>query len=119
MNTYSEAVRWLADTTSVDPSSLAQYGIAGTVAALAICGLVYMYRRNNATQDRERDRWLVELADTKARADAQVAEERARSDRLEGELARLNTMVQTQVLTALNEATRAVSDAIATVRSSR
>lgn len=119
MNTYSEAVRWLADTTNVDPSNLAQYGISGTVAALAIGGLVYMYRRNNATQDIERERWLAEVADAKARADALIAQERARGDRLEGELARLNTMVQTQVMTALNEATRAVSDAIAAVRSSR
>lgn len=103
--------------TGTDP--LAQYGVTGAVAAIAISAFTWIYRRLLSTQDKERERLVAELAEERARSAAQLAEERARSDRLEGELTRVNTMVQTQVLTVLSEANRAVSDTIALLRGRR
>lgn len=89
----------------VGVDALLQYGAVGVIAALALTAVMVLYKRMAAAWDRERQD-LLERLDTATK----------RGDRLEEELAKLNAMVQTQTMTALNEATRAVSEAITRMR---
>lgn len=92
----------------IDPSALASYGPVGVFAALVMTALGFMFRRYDGNRDKERDALIKLLGD-----------ERIRADRIEGELSKLNNMIQTQVMTALHESTRALTDAIAKFRRER
>lgn len=94
-----------AGDSGVGVDALLQYGAVGVIAALALTAVMALYKRMAVAWDRERQQLLDRLN-----------EERARADRLEEELAKLNSMVQSQTMTALNEATRAVSEAISRMR---
>lgn len=72
----------------------AQYGAIGVIAVLALVAVRYLFKREAEAFDRER----------------------ARADRLEAELAKLNDLVRTMYVTTLSDATRAIGDALATVR---
>lgn len=89
-------------------SVLAQYGVVGFIALLALGVAYYLYQRLSASHDKEVER----LED-------QLKRETERADRMERALAELNVTVRTQVLTALAEAQRAVTDAIGRVRRDR
>jgi hypothetical protein len=105
---------------AIDPAtSFTQYGIAGVIAAAASVAGRWLVKRLLADRDADRERLIAEIADERARGDARCAEANARADRLEGDLRNLNTLIQTQVMNALNEATRAVSDTISLIRSGR
>lgn len=103
-------MRALADllaTSGEDPSLsvFLQYGAIGLIAAVALLAVKALYTKQTQERDREREQLI-----------ARVAEEKSRADRLEDELGKLNQLVQNQTMTALNEATRAVSDAISRMR---
>jgi hypothetical protein len=72
-------------------SELIQLGAVGVVAALALLAVRVLFARVTATADLER----------------------ARADRLEEELRKLNADIQERYLTTLSEATRAISAALA------
>lgn len=89
----------------MDPATgvLVQYGAVGVVALLALAAVRVLYTRLSATIDRETER----------------------ADRLEEELRKLNEAVRgeyistiTQSAQAINDANRAVADALAAVRRS-
>lgn len=84
---------WLvqAPVTSGPESELLQYGALGVVAALCLLAVRVLFARVTATADLER----------------------ARADRLEEELRKLNADIQERYLTTLSEATRAISAALA------
>jgi hypothetical protein len=93
---------------------LVQYGAVGVLALVAALVARSLFTRMEEDHDQEIAR-LVADRDTV----------RARADRLEQELSRLNGAVQdgyvntiVQANTAINEATRAVADALAAVRRS-
>lgn len=90
---------------SLDPSALAQYGAVGIVAALSIMALAWLYKRGVAERDRERDELL-----------AQLRSHQEQVLKLQEELRTLNALVQQSTMTALQEATRAVGDAITRMR---
>jgi len=69
---------------------LVQYGALGVLALLAIVAVRVLFQRETKSLDLER----------------------ARADRLEQELARLNTAVQERTVPALTEATRVISEAL-------
>jgi hypothetical protein len=72
-------------------SELLQYGALGVVAFLCLIAVRVLFARVTATADLER----------------------ARADRLEDELRKLNADIQERYLTTLSEATRAISAALA------
>lgn len=89
-------------------SVLAQYGVVGFIALLALGVAYYLYQRLSASHDKETER-----------LEEQLKRETERADRMERALAELNVTVRTQVLTALAEAQRAVTDAIGRMRRDR
>jgi hypothetical protein len=110
-------------TPTPDPSALLQYGVTGTVAALAIVGLIWLYRSLSAAHATERQGLIDQLtavrATTKQEVDAaneRTLEERRRADRMESELSKLNALVQQQTMSALNDAGRAVAEALSALR---
>lgn len=113
---------------TLDPGSpsLADYGIAGVVAAIFLAGFVWVGKRLLAAKDQA----AAEQREGHARELAGVAvqreQEKQRADRLENELSKLNATtqaqlatLQTQWLAAVQESQRAVAEAIATFRRSR
>jgi hypothetical protein len=80
--------------TASELAQFAQYGAIGVIAALALIAVRYLFKRETEAFDRER----------------------ARADRLETELAKLNDVVRTLYVTTLSDATRAIGDALASVR---
>ncbi len=68
-----------------------QYGALGVIAGLALIAVRVLFARVTATADLER----------------------ARADRLEEELRKLNAAIQELYVTTLSEATRAISAALA------
>jgi predicted NAD/FAD-binding protein len=87
---------------ATDPAALfAQYGAIGTIAALALLAVKVMFNRETKAHD----------------------DQRARADRLEAELGKLNALVREQYIQtiaaasqAINDANRAVADALAAIR---
>lgn len=79
----------LAMVTEAD-ASLLQYGAIGVIAAIALGAVRVLFKRETAAYDREKDR----------------------ADRLEAELTKLNQAIQERYLVALNDATRAVAEAL-------
>lgn len=79
-----------------DPVSvvLVQYGAVGAVAIMALAAVRVLFNRITETAERER----------------------ARADRLEDELRKLNETVRTEYLVTLAKATEAISDALTAVR---
>ena len=71
-------------------ASLLQYGAIGIIAAIALGAVRVLFKRETTAYDREKDR----------------------ADRLEAELTKLNSAIQERYLVALNDATRAVADAL-------
>jgi len=89
-----------------DPNGvLLQYGAIGAIAVLLAAAVYVLFKYYVGARDKERDD-LVQ----------QRNNERARAEHAEEQLADLNNLVQTQIMTALAEATRAVSDAISRFR---
>lgn len=91
--------------TDIGPSDLAQYGPMGVIAGLAIAGLVVLYKGMEKARAAEREKLYALLDD-----------ERRRGDRLEAEMSRLLTTVQTGAMAAVSDATRAVTDAMSLLR---
>lgn len=87
---------WLqqAPVTGGAENELLQYGALGVVAFLCLIAVRVLFARVTATADLER----------------------ARADRLEEELRKLNADIQERYLTTLSEATRAISAALAEQR---
>lgn len=82
---------WLAQTGASTEAVFVQYGALGVIALLALVAVRVLFARVTATADLER----------------------ARADRLEEELRRLNLAVQERYVTTLSEATRAIAAALA------
>jgi hypothetical protein len=80
----------------VDPV-FAQYGAMGVVAALAITAVKVLFNRAEREQKREQDR----------------------ADRLEAEVRELNRLIHTSYSAVLNDATKAVAEALAFLRQYR
>lgn len=100
----------------MDPitQALVQYGAVGVLALVALFAVRALFTGMQEDHDQEISRLV---------ADRDAAQ--ARADRLELELSRLNQAVQSgyvdtivQANRAINEATRAVADALAAVRRS-
>jgi hypothetical protein len=72
-------------------SELIQYGAIGIIALLALAAVRVLFARVTAAADQER----------------------ARADRLEEELRKLNADIQERYLTTLSEASRAIAAALA------
>jgi len=85
-----------ADPTSVD-STLLQYGAIGVIAVVALLAVRVLFKRETEAYDREKER----------------------ADRLEAELTKLNQAIQERYLVALNDATRAVADALSRLGQTR
>jgi hypothetical protein len=81
-----------AESSGADFAGLAQYGVLGIFAAVMLVVLKGAYQRE------------------KDRSDAAYQRERDRGDRLEGEVQRLNAVIQDRVIGALTTATAAVQD---------
>lgn len=79
-----------ASTTAVNLDPLLQYGAVGFIAILALTAVRVLFKRVTDAYDREK----------------------ARADRLEAELIKLNTAIQERYLIALSEANRAIAEAI-------
>lgn len=75
---------------AAEADSLLQYGAIGVIAALALGAVRVLFKRETDAYEREKDR----------------------ADRLEAELMKLNQAIQERYLVALNDATRAVADAL-------
>jgi peptide subunit release factor 1 (eRF1) len=75
-------------------TALAQYGAVGVIATLAFGAVRVLFARVEKEQQRERDR----------------------ADRLEAELRDLNKTIHTSYSAVLNDATRAVAEALAFLR---
>jgi hypothetical protein len=82
-----------ADPSTVDTAFL-QYGAIGIVALVSLAAVRVLFKRETEAYDREKDR----------------------ADRLEAELLKLNTAIQERYLIALQDATRAVADALNKLR---
>lgn len=82
---------WLAQSASSTTDVFIQYGALGVIALLALLAVKVLFARVTATADLER----------------------ARADRLEEELRKLNATIQERYVTTLTEATRAISAALA------
>jgi F0F1-type ATP synthase membrane subunit b/b' len=78
-----------------------QYGALGAIALLALYAVVKLFARVTSA------------------ADAAVAAERARADRHEEELRRLNTTVQEKLLPILVQATQVLGDVLVELREER
>lgn len=81
---------WLISLAAEADTALLQYGAVGLIAAIALGAVRVLFKRETAAYDREKDR----------------------ADRLEAELTKLNTAIQERYLVALNDATRAVAEAL-------
>lgn len=83
-------------TALADPIDAAflQYGAVGLVALIALIAVRVLFRRETEAYEREKNR----------------------ADRLEAELTKLNTAIQERYLLALQDATRAVADALNKMR---
>lgn len=100
---------------------LVQYGAVGVLALAGALVARMLWNRmeaDRAAMEEDHDREMVRMTSA-------LDAERARADRLEAELSRLNGAVQSgyvdtivQASTAINAATRAVADALAAVRRS-
>jgi len=86
----------IADSTA--DTSLLQYGAIGVFLVIALGAVRALYKQ---LAQRESDAY---------------EREKARADRLEAELAKLNEAIQQRYLTTLNEATRAVADSLTKMR---
>lgn len=82
---------WLAQGTAGTSEVFVQYGALGVIALLALVAVRVLFARVTATADLER----------------------ARADRLEEELRKLNATIQERYVTTLSEATRAIAAALA------
>lgn len=82
---------WLAQTGASTEAVFVQYGALGVIALLALLAVRVLFARVTATADLER----------------------ARADRLEEELRKLNAAVQERYVTTLSDATRVISAALA------
>lgn len=82
---------WLAQGGVSTSEVFIQYGALGVIALLALLAVRVLFARVTATADLER----------------------ARADRLEEELRKLNATVQERYVTTLSEATRAIAAALA------
>lgn len=71
-----------------------QYGAVGLIALIALIAVRVLFRRETEAYEREKNR----------------------ADRLEAELLKLNTAIQERYLVALQDATRAVADALNRMR---
>ncbi len=83
---------WLAQSTGGTTEVFVQYGALGVIALLALIAVRVLFARVTATADLER----------------------ARADRLEEELRKLNATIQEKYVSTLSEATRAIAAALAT-----
>lgn len=90
---------WFAQTggSSTTSDVLIQYGAIGVIALLALLAVRVLFARVTATADLER----------------------ARADRLEEELRKLNATIQERYVTTLAEANRAISAALAATQKDR
>lgn len=86
----------VAATTPID-TSLLQYGAVGLIAIIALAAVRVLHKREVASYEREKER----------------------ADRLEAELAKLNTAIRERYLLALNDATSAVAEALAKLTEAR
>lgn len=77
-----------------DPSIFAQYGAIGIIAGIALVAVRVLFKRETAAHDLDR----------------------ARADRLEAELAKLNQLIREQYIATLGQATAAIQDANDAVR---
>lgn len=82
---------WLAQTGASTEAVFVQYGALGVIALLALLAVRVLFARVTATADLER----------------------ARADRLEEELRKLNAAIQERYVTTLSEASRAISALLA------
>lgn len=82
---------WFAQSAGGASEVFIQYGALGVIALLALVAVRVLFARVTATADLER----------------------ARADRLEEELRKLNLAVQERYVTTLSDATRAISAALA------
>lgn len=76
-------------------SALLQFGAVGVIATLALAAVKVMFARVEAAHQRES----------------------ARADRLETELRELNDLIRDRYTATLTDATKAIADALAMVRS--
>lgn len=80
----------VAETANADPTGiLLQYGALGVLTLLAVFAVRVMYARLVAAYEREKER----------------------ADRLEGELRQLNSMIRSEYVGTIGNATRAIADA--------
>lgn len=120
---------WTLAAGSLDPSgspSLADYGIAGVVAGIFLAGFVWVGKRLLAAKDAAASQAETTHTRELTRLGEQRDQEKARADRLENELSKLNATtqaqlatLQTQWLAAVQESQRAVAEAIASIRRSK
>jgi hypothetical protein len=75
-----------------------QYGALGGTTTVALVALRFLFKRESQLHD------------------DMLQAERTRADRLEKELSALNEVVRTQYVATLGDATRAIQDALASVR---
>jgi hypothetical protein len=74
--------------------ALLQYGAIGILALVALYAVRVLFKRETDAYEREKER----------------------ADRLEAELQKMNTAIQERYLVALNDAARAVADALEKMR---
>lgn len=82
---------WLAQAGSGASEVFVQYGALGVIALLALLAVKVLFARVTATSDLER----------------------ARADRLEEELRKLNSTIQERYVATLSDASRAIAAALA------
>jgi hypothetical protein len=83
----------MADAAGID-TALLQYGAVGLIALIALIAVRVLFKRETEAYEREKNR----------------------ADRLEAELTKLNQAIQERYLIALQDATRAVADALNKMR---
>lgn len=88
---------WLADAAAPATDPLWQYGAIGVILACTIAGIRILYRRETDAHDADR----------------------ARAERAEAEVARLNELVRTQYVERLEEAQKALQEAVTTMNKAR
>jgi uncharacterized membrane protein len=116
---FSAAHTWVRAASEVDPSAFLQYGAVGLVAALAICGLIYVNRRREESWEAAREQFLDQaridretFREQLRAANERADDERRRADRAQEELANMIKAVQGDAMRAVSEANRAVTDAL-------